>query len=62
MYLLVKGTIIVINTAARVQPDNGAMDDGYQKGLALLVYKFCDKKSSGRAIKHEGMSDKELAE
>ena len=37
-------------------------NDGYQKGLALLVCKFCGKKFSGRAIKHEDMSDKELAE
>ena len=28
-------------------------NDRYQKGLALLVCKFCGKKSSGRAIKHQ---------
>ena len=27
--------------------------DGYQKGLASMVYKIFDKKSSGRAIKPE---------
>ena len=43
---------------------------GYQRGLASLVYKFYDKKSSlfadkstsSRAIKNEIMSNKELAE
>ena len=30
--------------------------DGYQKGLASMVYKFCDKKASGGAIKNENMS------
>ena len=25
-------------------------DDGYQRGLAFMVYKFFDKKSSGRGI------------
>ena len=27
--------------------------DGYQRGLSSIVYKFFDKKSSGRAIKTE---------
>ena len=44
--------------------------DGYHCGLALMVYKFFDKKSalladksaSGGAIKNEIMSNKELAE
>ena len=35
--------------------------DGYKRGLASLVYKFFDKKTAGRAIKNEIMSNKELA-
>ena len=27
--------------------------DGYQRGLASMVYKFFDKKSKGRGIKNE---------
>ena len=27
--------------------------DGYQRGLASMVYKFCDKKSKGTGIKNE---------
>ena len=30
--------------------------------LALMVYKYFDKKPSGGAIKNENMSNKELAE
>ena len=36
--------------------------DGYQRGLALMVYKFFDKKTSGGGIKNENMSDQQLAE
>ena len=36
--------------------------DGYQSGLALMVYKLLIKKTSGGAIKNEYMSNKELAE
>ena len=44
--------------------------DGYQRGIASLVYKYFDKKTSGGAttlaskctIKNENMSNKELAE
>ena len=36
--------------------------DGYQRGLASLVYKFFDKKTSGSSIKNENMSDQQLAE
>ena len=36
--------------------------DGYQRGLASIVYKFFDKKISGSGIKNENISDKELAE
>ena len=35
--------------------------DGYQRGLALMVYKFFDKKS-GRTVKNEDISNKGLAE
>ena len=30
-------------------------NDGYQRGLALMVYKFFDKKTSGNGIKNENM-------
>ena len=32
--------------------------DGYQRGLASLVYKFFHKKTSGGAIKNEIISNK----
>ena len=35
---------------------------GYQKGLASIVYKFFDKKTSGGTVKNENISNKELAE
>ena len=41
---------------------NIAKYDGYQGGLALMVYKCFDKKTSRGAIKIESMSNKELAE
>ena len=36
--------------------------DGYQRELASMVYKFFDKKTSGRVIKNENVSNKKLAE
>ena len=36
--------------------------DGYQHGLASLVYNFFDKKSSGNVVKSEIISNQELAE
>ena len=36
--------------------------DGYQRGLASIVYKYFDKKTSGGGIKNEKTSNKELAE
>ena len=36
--------------------------DGYQRGLASMVYNFFDKKASGTGIKNENISNKELAE
>ena len=36
--------------------------DGYQHGLALMVYKFFDKNTSGSGIKNENISNRELAE
>ena len=36
--------------------------DGYQRGLASIVYKFFDKNSSCSGIKNENMSDQQLAE
>ena len=36
--------------------------DGYQRGLASMVYKCFDKKTSGSGIKDENISNKELAE
>ena len=36
--------------------------DRYQRGLASMVYKFFDKKTSGSGIKNENISNKESAE
>ena len=36
--------------------------DGYQRGLASIVYKFFHKKTCGSGIKNENISNKELAE
>ena len=36
--------------------------DGYQRGLASMVYNFFDKMTYCGAIKNEDMSNKELAE
>ena len=36
--------------------------DGYQRGLASMVYKFFDKKSKGSGIKKEVEQNKKLAE
>ena len=41
---------------------NNPKYDRYQRGIAAMVHKFLDKKTSGRAIKNENMSNKELAE
>ena len=36
--------------------------DGYQRGLASMVYKFFDKETSGSGIKNLTISNKQLAE
>ena len=36
--------------------------DGYQRGLASMVYQFFDKKTSGSGIKNKNIPNKELAE
>ena len=36
--------------------------DGYQRGLASMVYKLFDKKTSGSDIEMQNMSDQHLAE
>ena len=36
--------------------------DGYQHGLASMVYKFFDQKTFGGTVNNEIISDKELAE
>ena len=36
--------------------------DGYQSGLASMVYKFFDKKNSGSGMKNEKIPNKELVE
>ena len=52
--------------ADKVLPDNAfnfASDpkyDGYQRGLASMVYNFFDKKASGSCINNENTSNKEL--
>ena len=35
--------------------------DGYQRGLASMVYKFFNKKSSGGTVENETISNEELA-
>ena len=35
---------------------------GYQRGIASMVYKSFDKKSSGGGIKNENVSDQQLAD
>ena len=42
-------------------PEN-LKDDGYQRGLASMVYKFFDEKTAGGAVRNENISNKELAE
>ena len=36
--------------------------DGYQRGLASVIYRFLDKKTYGSSIKNENISNKQLAE
>ena len=36
--------------------------DGCQRGFALMVYKFFDKRTSGSGIKNKNISNKELTE
>ena len=36
--------------------------EGYQRGLASMIYSFFNKKTSDGAIKNENISNKELAE
>ena len=36
--------------------------DGCQRGLASMIYKFFDKKTSGSSTENENMSDQQLAE
>ena len=42
--------------------DKNSKFDGYQRGIASTVCNFFDKKTSGRQVKNENMSDKQLAE
>ena len=39
----------------------GPKYEGYQRGLASMVFKFFDKKASGSGIKNENISNKQLA-
>ena len=41
---------------------NNPKYDGYQHGLASMVDKLFDKITSGRTVKNENISNKELAE
>ena len=34
--------------------------DGYQRGLASMVYNFCDKKTSGSGVNNEIKQNQEL--
>ena len=50
---LTKGTVadkVLINRAFNIAKDKKY--DGYQRGLASMVYKFFDKKAKGSGIKH----------
>ena len=40
---------------------SNSKNDGYQRGLASMVYKFFDKKSKGSGIKNEIKENRELA-
>ena len=33
-------------------------NDGYQRGLASMIFKFCDKKSAVDALNNENMTNK----
>ena len=44
------------NKALNIAKDR--KDDGYQRGLASVVYKFFDKKISACGIKNENISSK----
>ena len=52
----------------KILPDNAfniaknSKNDGYQRGLALIVYKFFDKQSPIYAVKSEIMLNQQLAE
>ena len=35
--------------------------DGYQRGIALIICKYFDRKHSGRDIENEKISDQQLA-
>ena len=41
--------------------DKNPKYDGYQRGLASMVYKFFDQKTSGSGIKNDHILSKELA-
>ena len=36
--------------------------NGYQRGLAPMIYKLFDKKNAGVAVKNENMLNKQLSE
>ena len=36
--------------------------DGYQRGIACVVYNFFDRKVSGSGVKNDNISNNELAE
>ena len=40
---------------------NSPKSDGYQRGLAAMVYKSCDKKLKGNGIKNEIKENQQLA-
>ena len=42
--------------------DKSLKYDGFQRGLASMVYKFFDKKISSGTVKNRNISNKELAE
>ena len=52
--------IIVLNKAFDIAKNRKYY--GYQKGLASMVYKFFDKKTTSGVFKTESMSNKELTD
>ena len=51
----------VLRDKAKIRIAKDPEYHGYQRGLRSMVFKFFDKKTSGKFIKNKNVSDKELA-